>query len=144
MLATIGLLTSNALLTAQKAAAPVNKTRQGIAVKGYDVVAYFRQGAPAKGQPQFSHVWNDAAFLFSSAENRDLFAKSPEEYAPQFGGYCAWAVGHNYTADADPEAWKIVDGKLYLNYNKSVQKKWAEDQDRWIMEGERNWPSLHR
>jgi YHS domain-containing protein len=122
----------------------VNQSRKGIAAKGYDVVAYFTQSAPVKGQEQFRHSWNGATFLFASAANRDAFAKSPEKYAPQFGGYCAWAVGHGYTADIDPEAWRIVNGKLYLNYSKDIQKKWMQDQDKWIMEGNRNWPSLHK
>jgi YHS domain-containing protein len=123
---------------------PVNKNRQGVALKGYDPVAYFRVSGPVKGSPQFSYSWMNATWHFSSAENRDAFAKEPEKYAPQFGGYCAWAVSNNYTADIDPEAWKIIDGKLYLNYNKDVQKKWQEGVLERIADSNKNWPKLHK
>jgi hypothetical protein len=84
----------------------------------------------------------DATWRFASAENRELFIKDPQKHAPQFGGYCAWAVGHGYTANIDPEAWRIVDGKLYLNYSKGVQKMWEQDRGRWIEAGHANWPGL--
>lgn len=127
-----------------KAVEAVNKGKDGVAVRGYDVVAYFDQSAAVRGSQEFQQQWQGATWRFSSAANRDKFAAAPQRYAPQFGGYCAWAVGHNYTADADPEAWKIIDGKLYLNYNKSVQKKWEPEARKWIPEGERNWPALHK
>ncbi|MCI0392003.1 MAG: YHS domain-containing protein, partial [Acidobacteria bacterium] len=95
---------------------PVNKNLFGTALKGYDAVAYFKEGHPVKGKDEFRHDWMGAKWYFASVANRDEFAKSPEKYAPQFGGYCAWAVGHGYTASIDPQAWKIVDRKLYLNY----------------------------
>lgn len=113
-------------------------------MQGYDTVAYFKDGKAVRGLAGYTAEWMGAKWQFSSAANRDEFQKSPERYAPQFGGYCAWAVGHNYTASADPEAWKIVDGKLYLNYNKSVQRKWMQDEGKWISEGVRNWPTLHK
>jgi YHS domain-containing protein len=123
---------------------PVNKDGGGSAVKGYDVVAYFTESKPVKGSPQFTANWMGAKYQFASVENKQAFEKDPEKYAPRFGGYCAWAVGHGYTADADPQAWKIVDGKLYLNYNRDVQKKWSADQGKWIAEAEKNWPGLHK
>lgn len=143
------VLTMTTVLLAAVAAAkspvePLNTGKDKLAVKGYDTVAYFNQGKPVKGAPQWSHQWMGADWRFSSAANRDLFQKTPEQYVPQFGGYCAWAVGHNYTANADPEAWKIVDGKLYLNYSKSVQKMWEKDQGKWIEDGHKNWPGLHK
>ncbi|MBL8176502.1 MAG: YHS domain-containing protein [Bryobacterales bacterium] len=122
----------------------VNTSRGGLAVKGYDAVAYFTQSRPMKGLPAHSATHDGATYLFASAENRDTFLAAPEKYAPQFGGYCAWAVGHGYTADADPMAWHIDNGKLYLNYNKSVQTMWLKDKAKWIAEGERHWPALHR
>ena len=121
---------------------PVNKNLFGAALKGYDAVAYFKEGRPVKGKNEFRHDWMGAKWYFASAANRDEFAKSPEKYAPQFGGYCAWAVGHGYTAGIDPEAWKIVDGKLYLNYSKDVQKMWEQDIPGWIKKGNENWPKL--
>lgn len=133
-----------ATLSAKDPVDPVNKTKNGIAIKGYDAVAYFTQSAPTKGSAEFTHEWNGAKWQFASAANRDSFAKDPARFAPQFGGYCAWAVSKNYTADTDPTAWKIVDGKLYLNYNAEVQKMWSQDIPGRIAAGDKNWPSLHK
>ena len=123
---------------------PINKDRSGTALKGYDAVAYFTKGQALKGQAQFAHQWMSSRWLFASQENRDAFAADPAKYAPQFGGYCSWAVSQGYTAPIDPEAWKIVNGKLYLNYDKDIQRKWEKDMTRLIGEAERNWPHLHR
>lgn len=123
---------------------PVFTHSGATAIRGYDPVAYFRDGKPVRGVPQFATQWMGATWQFANASNRDAFQQAPEKYAPQFGGYCAWAVGHNYTASTDPEAWKIVDGKLYLNYSKDVQKKWEQDQAKWITEAGKNWPELHK
>jgi YHS domain-containing protein len=122
---------------------PVNKDRDGIAIKGYDSVAYFQQNKPVRGSMDYVHEWMGATWHFSSAGNRDRFAADPAHYAPQYGGYCAWAVGHGYTAEGDPEAWKVVNGKLYLNYSKSVLRQWETDPKTWIMKGDSNWPTLH-
>lgn len=113
-----------------------------VAVKGYDPVAYFEAGTPTKGSKKIAHTWNGAEWRFASTENRDLFVADPEAYAPQFGGYCAWAVSQGYTAGIDPEAWKIVDGKLYLNYSKKVQAKWEADIPGFIRSAEGHWPKL--
>jgi hypothetical protein len=125
------------------AVSPVNRSLLGgVAIKGYDPVAYFLQGQPVKGSKALAFVWQDATWLFSSAEHRDLFARDPAAYAPQFGGYCAWAVSQGYTANIDPAAWKIVAGKLYLNYDAEVQARWAQDIPGFIAEAEKNWPGL--
>lgn len=121
---------------------PVNKSFTGTALKGYDAVAYFKEGRPVKGESKFRHDWMGAKWYFASAENRDLFASDPQKYAPQFGGYCAWAVSRGYTASIDPEAWKIVDGKLYLNYSRDVQKMWEADIAGNIRLASENWPRL--
>jgi YHS domain-containing protein len=113
-----------------------------IAVQGYDPVAYFKAGKPVKGAKEFSTTWNGAEFRFASAANRDAFKKNPEAYAPQYGGYCAWAVSQGYTAKGDAKFWKIVDGKLYLNYNSSVQKKWEGDIPGFIASANTNWPEV--
>jgi hypothetical protein len=97
-----------------------------------------------KGSPAITHEWNGASWHFASEQSRELFKANPGKYAPQFGGYCAWAVSNNYTADADPEAWKIVNGKLYVNYNKSVQQKWEPEAAKRIEDANRNWPGLHK
>ena len=122
----------------------VNQDDRKIAMHGYDAVAYFTDGRPVNGSARFGARWMGASWMFSTAEHRDLFQKEPEKYAPQYGGYCAWAVSQGYTANGDPEAWRIVNGKLYLNYNKSVQKKWERERDVRIQEGDRNWPGLHK
>jgi hypothetical protein len=124
--------------------APINKDSESLALKGYDPVAYFTAGKPVKGSPQFLYEWMNARWTFASAGNRDLFAADPARYAPQFGGYCSWAVSNGYTADVDPQAWRIIDGKLYLNYNKDVQRKWEEDVMKRIEDANRNWPTLHK
>jgi hypothetical protein len=132
------------LLPAGSPVDPINKDRRGLALKGYDATAYFQHGKPVKGSPEFSHTWNGATWHFESAQSRDLFKANPERFAPQYGGYCAWAVSNNYTADIDPNAWKIIDGKLYLNYSKSVQRKWEPEAAKRIADADRNWPGLHR
>jgi len=134
---------SLALVAAPALVDPVN-TRRGVALKGHDPVAYFKRQAPVKGSPQFAHQWMGATWHFENAGNRDAFAADPARFAPQYGGYCAWAVSQNYTADVDPEAWRIVDGKLYLNYSKSVQKKWEQDVRKRIEDADLNWPRLHK
>jgi YHS domain-containing protein len=121
--------------------APINSSK-GVAIKGYDTVAYFEKGNPVKGSEEFQFNWNDATWYFSSSANRDLFAKNPEKYVPQFGGYCAYAASRNYIYEADPMVWKIVDGKLYLNYNKEAQQEWEKDIPGNIEKGDKNWPGL--
>lgn len=115
---------------------------RGRAIRGYDPVAYFRDGRPVEGKSEFSFEWNGARWLFSSEENRAAFAAEPEKFAPQYGGYCAYAVAHGSTASIDPEAWRIVDGRLYLNYSRSVLGRWLKDVPGYIARGDENWPKL--
>jgi hypothetical protein len=121
---------------------PVNRDAAGVALRGYDAVAFFREGAAAEGSAEFAHEWNGARWLFKSAENRDAFAREPEAFAPQYGGYCSYAVAHGYTADADPRAWKIIGGKLYLNYNEEVRRLWEQDIPGFLQKSETNWPQF--
>ena len=114
----------------------------GIAIKGADPVAYFTDEAFVAGNAEYTHEWRGAIWQFSSVENRDLFAADPEQYAPQYGGYCAWAVGQNALAAIDPSAWSIVDDKLYLNANQRIQERWSKDIPGNIALAEENWPSL--
>ena len=116
----------------------------GAAIRGYDPIAYFNDAKPVKGKPELQHTWQGATWRFASAANRDAFAADPGKYAPQYGGYCAWAVSRNYTASIDPDAWRIVDGKLYLNYSKSVQENWQKDVPGNIGKGDANWPSIQK
>lgn len=123
---------------------PVFKDGDGLAIRGYDPVAYFTEMKPVKGSQQFSYSWMGAKWLFTSAANRDIFAAEPSRYAPQYGGYCSYAVSKGHTASIDPEAWRVVDGKLYLNYSKGIQKSWAMDVPGNIQKADQNWPGLHK
>lgn len=113
-----------------------------IAIRGYDPVEYLRGNGPVKGDRDFETEWNGATWRFASAENRDLFAADPEAHAPQYGGYCAWAVANGYTASTDPDAWSLHDGKLYLNYSLSVRETWSRDIPGNIAKGDSNWPGV--
>ena len=139
----IAALALAATLAAQGSTAPrVNKDRSQLAVRGYDVVGYFTDARPVAGRPEFEYQWLGARWRFESAEHRDLFVKSPEKYAPRYGGFCAWAVSRNYTAPIDPRAWAIVDGRLYLNYSLDVQDTWSTDRAGNIAKADANWPAL--
>ncbi len=124
------------------AATPEVYAEGGIAVDGSDVVAYFMQGAPVVGDPAITHEYMGATWRFSSAANRDLFAADPAAYAPQYGGYCAYAVSQGYTAPTAPEAWSIVDDKLYLNFSTSVRRRWERDIPGHIAAADANWPAV--
>ncbi len=99
----------------------------GIAIRGYDTVAYFTLGKPVEGSADYAVKWNDATWHFSTQEHADLFENDPEAYAPQYGGYCAYGVAQEYLVKIEADQWRIVDGKLYLNYDAGVQKKWLQD-----------------
>ena len=114
----------------------------GIAIDGSDAVAYFIEGKPVPGISDHTFDWSGATWHFASAENRDLFAANPDTYAPQYGGYCAWAVARGYLAPTIPEAWKIVDGKLYLNATKRIQRRWERDIPGFIAQANANWPAI--
>lgn len=117
----------------------VNTNDEGLAVRGYDAVSFFADQAAVHGDPVFEYSWNGAKWLFANADNLDKFKADPAAFAPQFGGYCSYAVSHGYTADGDPQTWKIVDGKLYLNYNQEAKQAWEKNQENFIKEGEKNW-----
>ncbi len=114
----------------------------GIALSGHDAVAYFTDSEPVPGNPDYSVSWNGATWYFANEKNRDLFEQEPEAYAPQYGGYCAYAVSNGYTASTVPEAWRIVDGKLYLNYSLGVRERWQQDIPGNIERADGNWPEV--
>ena len=114
----------------------------GVAIEGSDPVAYFTEGKAVAGSPEITHDHAGVTWRFASAANRDAFAADPARYAPQYGGYCAWAVSQGYTAPTVTEAWHIDDGKLYLNYSKSVQRQWSEDIPGNVEKADANWPGL--
>ena len=113
-----------------------------VAVEGYDPVAYFTQGKPVKGSEAFTTTYKGAEYRFSSAANLARFKTSPSTYSPQFGGYCAWAISQNYTAKGAAQYWRVVNGKLYLNYNADVQKKWENNIPGFIAQANSNWPNV--
>ena len=117
---------------------------RGVAIDGTDPVAYFTEGKPVKGKAAHTASWNGVNWRFASADNKAAFEADPAKYAPQYGGYCAWAVSQGYTASTDPDAWKIVDGKLYLNYSKGVQRRWEKDVPGHITSADGNWPNLEK
>lgn len=117
-------------------------TEKGVALDGQDVVAYFTQSKLVMGVSQFKHNWGGTTWMFASAANRDMFAKNPENYAPQYGGYCAQAASEGNLAVTQPDAWKIVNGKLYLNYDKKVQAQWMGDIPGHIASANKNWPAI--
>ncbi|MFK7852553.1 MAG: YHS domain-containing (seleno)protein [Granulosicoccus sp.] len=104
----------------------------GIAIRGYDTVAYFTQDKPVEGNDKFTTQWSDATWKFSSQEHLDLFIAEPEKYAPQYGGYCAYGVANESLVKIEPEQWSIVDDKLYLNYNAKLNREWKKDISGYI------------
>ena len=113
-----------------------------LALSGYDTVAYFREGKPVKGRDDFTTKYKGAVWQFKDQSNLDAFLLAPESYAPQYGGYCAWAVAQGDTAKGDPLQWNITDGKLYLNYNEEIRVKWLKDKDALIDTADQNWPNV--
>jgi len=114
------------------------------ALQGYDPVAYFEQGEAVKGSDDFTTEYMGATFKFASAADRDAFIADPAAYAPQYGGYCAWAMADGKYAKGDARYWRIVDGKLYLNYNAGIQKKWEKDVPGFISKADTHWTELRQ
>jgi YHS domain-containing protein len=112
------------------------------AVSGFDTVAYFREGKPVEGSEKFSTEYKGAQWLFKNQANLDAFLLAPDSYAPQYGGYCAWAVAHDNTAKGEPDQWHITNGKLYLNYNAEIRGKWLKDKEALIKTADSNWPKV--
>jgi len=139
--AMLGLAAVFSLGTNAQAATEVN-VQDGYAVHGYDVVAYFTVGQPTVGSDRFTADYKNATYRFASSENRDAFSANPAAYAPQFGGYCAFGTSVGRKFDGDPHAWRIIDGKLYLNLNKKVQATWLKNTAGYIRGANNNWPII--
>lgn len=135
----VGALFVAPLFESKGSFAAYNVDADNIAIHGYDTVAYFTEGKPTKGKEEFEVVWSDARWRFASATNRDLFQANPVRYAPQYGGYCAGGLAAGEYADTDPEAWTIVDGKLYLNKTKELREAWRKAPEAYIVFGNYNW-----
>ena len=114
----------------------------GIAIRGFDPVAYFTNRAVVKGSAEYAYDWNGATWHFASAEKRDMFIASPQAYAPQYGGYCAFAVSKGAVASTAPEAWTVYKDRLYLNYSLEVRTIWSRDLTTNISRADANWPGV--
>ncbi|MEQ9326548.1 MAG: YHS domain-containing (seleno)protein [Rhodospirillales bacterium] len=113
--------------------------KQGAAIGGTDPVAYFTEGKPVEGKDAFTATYDDVTWKFASAANRDLFVADPEKYAPQYGGFCAFGASKGFKVPVVPDAWQIVDGKLYLNNSKAVQQRFEDDTSGIIHDATLNW-----
>ena len=120
----------------------INADENDLAIKGYDPVAYFTDQQAKLGISAYSATYKGATYHFASKDNKERFEANPTEYVPQYGGYCAFGVAMNKKFDIDPEAWKVVDNKLYLNLDKSVQKRWLEDTAGYIANADSNWTNI--
>lgn len=120
----------------------VFKGKEG-AINGYDPVAYFNQNMPVKGKPELTFRWNDADWHFATAENLEAFKSAPEKFAPQYGGYCAYGTSQGYKAPTEPDAFTIVNNKLYLNYNIKVRESWMKNKEALIEKADNNWPKIN-
>lgn len=120
----------------------INAAADGLAVGGYDAVAYFHDGKPVRGSTHYQLSYKGAVWRFASGETLKQFQERPDAYGPQFGGYCAWAVSQHYLAPGDPLQWKIVDWKLYLNANARAKMLWEADQAAAIERGHANWRAV--
>lgn len=117
-------------------------TKGGLAIRGYDTVAYHTMNKPVKGSADHTVTWKGATWQFASADNKAMFEADPEKYAPAYNGYCAYAVAYGSTAKTEPDAFSIVDGRLYLNYDKRIQSKWEKDIPGFLNRSEANWPGI--
>jgi YHS domain-containing protein len=115
---------------------------KGVAVGGYDPVAYFTEGRAVPGSKDITLEHEGATWRFATEASREAFKADPTRYAPQYGGYCAYAVANGYTAKGDPEAWSVHEGRLYLNYDRTVRSTWEKDKVGYIAKAEKNWPGV--
>lgn len=118
--------------------------KNGVAIQGYDPVAYFESNKALEGKNEIKTEYKKADYYFSSEKNKTIFLKNPEKYVPQYGGYCAYGVSENHTSPTDPKAFTIVDDKLYLNYNLKVKELWSKDREERILKANENWNTLNK
>ena len=123
-------------------AASINTNAEGVALKGYDAVAYFTQNQAVMGKSEIQDEWMGVRWYFANEEHKQAFIKNPEKYAPQYGGYCAFAVSQGSKADIDPDAWTVIDGKLYLNVNQAVRTRWLQNSAVYIQKADENWSRM--
>lgn len=141
------LLASTALsvtlaTSAIAAGVEINATTTGLALQGYDPVAYFTEGEPTPGSWKITSVHDEAVYRFANEENKAAFEANPGAYLPQYGGYCAFGAAMGFKFDGDPHQWKIVDGELYLNISADVQERWLTDVPGFVERADRNWTEI--
>ncbi|BFM11029.1 YHS domain-containing (seleno)protein [Simiduia litorea] len=142
LLKSLLLATSLLVSTSVFAGVDTETDQNGVILAGHDVVAYFTERKPVVGSAEYTAVYNDAIYRFSSSENRDAFNSNPEKYAPMYGGFCAYGATFGKKFDIDGKAFEIVDGKLYVNKNQDVYKAWREDIPKHLKEANREWPKV--
>ncbi len=120
----------------------LNASSTGLALQGYDPVAYFTEGAPTKGSWKITSSYNDATYRFATEEHKAAFEADPEAYLPEYGGYCAFGAAMGFKFDGDPNHWKIVDGELFLNISQDVQERWVADIPGFIEKADANWTNI--
>ena len=123
-------------------AADINKTRDGVAIEGYDPTAYFTESRPVRGDSAHSHQWGGATWYFASEQARKLFTQNPEKYVPQFGGYCSNGLADDHKIGADPKNWRIIDGKLYLFFSDYGREQWSGNVKSLIEAADETWQEL--
>jgi YHS domain-containing protein len=138
------ITTMAALLLVTNALAGEYFEKDGVALRGHDPVAYFSENKPVKGLAEHKAEHQGSTFYFASKANRDAFVADPARYAPQYGGFCAFGMASGYKAATDPAAFSIVEGKLYLNYNRDVQKQWSADKPGFVAKADRSWPAASK
>lgn len=136
------LVAALAVFAAPLAAQAINTDKNGVAGNGHDLVSYFTDNAAEPGLPAITAQHNGATYLFATAAHRDAFVANPEKYLPVYGGYCAYGVANDHKVKTDPEAFSVIDGKLYLNYDKGVQRKWKADIPGYIAKANTNWVKI--
>lgn len=120
----------------------LNLDRTGVAIQGYDPVAFFTDNRPVKGNSQFQSDYRGAKYYFASAEHKEAFDKEPAKYEPQFGGYCAYGASQGHPAPIKIEAWQIVNGRLLMQYDLGVKDKFNKDQEGNLHKADQNWPGI--
>jgi YHS domain-containing protein len=138
----LGALAAAVFVTAAHAGEFFEK--DGVALRGYDAVAYVKENQAVKGSARYRAEHQGSVFLFSSPAHRDAFAADPTRYAPQYGGFCAYGMSKGYKAATDPAAFTVIDGKLYLNYNRDVQRQWSADVPGFVALADKQWPTAQR
>lgn len=121
----------------------VSRDGQGLALQGFDVISYLERH-PEKGQKAYAFEHNGVTWLFANNEHLRRFSRQPEQYIPEYGGFCAYSIGHGFPATADPRVFTLEGNKLYLFFDKAAQTVWQQNQRNMVTAADRNWPKLHR